>query len=165
MKYYDLYKLVTGTYNTLCDNCKVLEDENLPIDCLSKPEYCNKKVEFKTFIGFYNTLDNVTKIHRLSDVCYMAYDYYSFMVCVDEDCRDWAIKYHYLWEQLHEFIYEYVEEDKEYLSITNIPDSSFEVGIDKEDFRIIIAFYNAYYEAYYVKGLYPEKRQEIEKNK
>lgn len=163
MKYYDLFKLVTGTYTTLCDNCKILEDENLPIDCLSKPEYCNKKEEFKTFIGFYNTLDEVTQIHRLSDVCYMAYDYYSFMVCVDEDCRDWTIKYHYLWEQLHEFIYEYLEEDKKYLSITNTPNSSIEVNINKEDFRIIIAFYNTYYEAYYMKDLYPEKRHEIEK--
>ena len=68
MKYYKLFKLVTGRYNTLCDNCRILEDENLPIDCLSNLEYCNKKVEFKTFIGFYNTLDEVTQIHRLSDV-------------------------------------------------------------------------------------------------
>ena len=163
MKYYDLFKLVTGTYTTLCDNCKVLEDENLLIDCLAKPGYCNKKVEFKIFIGFYNTLDDITQIHRLSDVCYMAYEDYSFLVCTDEDCTEWTVKHYNLWTQLHYFFYNYIEDEQEFMEIQEIPNTNIQLTINNEDFRIIIAFYNAYYEAYYVKDLYPEKRQEIER--
>lgn len=169
MKYYDLFKLVTGTYTTLCENCMVLEDENLPIDCLSNPEFCNKKVEFKTFIGFYNTLDEVTQIHRLDNKCYMAYDAYTFLVCVDEDVSGWVKQYCNLGMKLSMFYYNYLDysgkEDEKDLHIVNAPDNSFGVMVNRGDFKNILKFYEVFSELFWNQKLYPEKLEELKEQR
>ncbi len=162
MKYYELYKQIQETNRQYCTKCVNALNKGLPKDCLLNPDYCVKADANLKFTGFYETLDDLTQIHRLSEKCYMAYDDYFFLICANEDCRDWTIKYYHLWERLHLFYFNYVEEESNALSPVKIPNTDNEVTISKDDFKFIIKFYESYYEAYYTKDLYPEKRLEIE---
>lgn len=163
MKYYELYRESVKNNQQYCEKCMEYINNKLPTDCLLNPGYCVKSEEATKFIRLYDTLDEVTQIHRLSQQCFAGYDEYSFLVCVEEDYRHWTINYYDLWEKLHYFFCIYYQEDEtKHLSITNIPSSDFEISIERDDFRIIIAFYEGYNKAFYEEGLYPEKRLEIE---
>ncbi len=161
MKYYELYKQILETNKKYCLKCINDLNKGLPSDCLLNPDYCVKSDANLKFIGFYETLDDLTQIHRLCEKCFMAYDDYSFLVCANEDCRDWTIKYYELWERLHLFYFNNVEKSNG-LSPVKIPNTDNEVTISKDDFKFIIKFYESYYEAYYTKDLYPEMRLEVE---
>ena len=162
MKYYEFYKQCKKSNNQYCQKCEKAIQLKLPTDCLLSPKYCVKSNEVKEFITFYDTLDEITQVHRLSNKCYMVYEDYSFSVCTDEDCTEWTVKHYNLWTQLHYFFYNYVEDEQEFIEIQEIPNTNIQLIINKEDFRIIEGFYSAYHEAYYIKDLYPEKRHEIE---
>jgi hypothetical protein len=163
LKYGDLYKEISSRYNKLCNTCIELSEENLPSDCLRKPDYCNKKPEFRPFITFYDELDKATQLHKLESKCTMAYQEYVFLWCVEENLRNWVIKNYDTFYQLGGYFYGYMEfnsKDDKSLHIAEAPDLSFGVAIREEDFKSSIQFYDVYYDLYYEKKLYPEKIKE-----
>ncbi|KIX20699.1 hypothetical protein SY27_12465 [Flavobacterium sp. 316] len=165
LKYRDLYKSVVNSQNLLCDECLKLKEENNPINCHAKPDYCNKKTEFEEFIKFYNDLDIVTELHKLEDRCNMAIDEYMTLNCINEDLRDWVIKHYDIYYKIGGYFYLYLkfnEKNVKILHIAETPDESFGIDIREEDFKNSLKFYDVYYELYENKKLYPEKIKEWE---
>lgn len=165
LKYGDLYKSVVNSQNLLCDNCLKLKSENLPINCLSKPDYCNKKTEYQSFIKFYDELDVVTQLHKLEEKCKIAYEEYMTLNFIDEDLRDWVIKHYDIYYKLGGYFYLFMEfnpKGVKTLHIAEAPDKSFGVTIREEDFKNSLKFYDVYDDLYNVKKLYPEKIKEWE---
>lgn len=163
LKYGDLYKDVAKAHYQLCDICLGWEAENLPINCLSKPDYCNKKPEYQKFIKFYNELDVVTELHKLEDSCNMAYDEYMTLNCIDEDLRDWVVKHYDVYYKIGSYLYTFLffnSKDVKTLHIAEAPDESFGVTVKEEDFKNSIRFYDVYEDLYHNKKLYPEKIKE-----
>ncbi len=163
LKYGDLYKSVVNSQNLLCDYCLRLKTKKLPIDCLLKPNYCNKKPEHREFIKFYDELDIVTEFHKLEEMCNMGYDEFMTLNCIDEDLRDWVIKYYDIYYQISGHFYVFLEfnpKGVKTLRIAEAPDESFGVVIKEEDFKNSIRFYDVYDDLYHNKKLYPEKIKE-----
>jgi len=166
LKYGDLYKSVVNSQNLLCDNCLKLKEENLPIDCFLKPNYCNKKDDYQAFIKFYNELDIVTELHKLEGLCNIAFDEYLTLSSINDDLRDWVIKHYDIYYKLGEHFYLFMEfnpKGVKTLHIAEAPDKSFGVTIKEEDFKNSLRFYGVYDDLYNIKKLYPEKIKEWEK--
>lgn len=163
LKHGDLYKNIIKNQNVICNVCLELEAENLPYDCLLKPNYCNKNPELQAFGNFYDELDKATELNKLESKCFIAYDEYTFLNCVDEDLRGWVIKNYDIYEKLGIYFFEYLEfnaSDVKNLHIAEAPDKSFGVDIIEEDFKSAIRFYDVYDDLYNNKKLYPEKLKE-----
>ena len=163
LKYSDLYKNIVNSQNALCDVCLELQAENLPYDCLLKPDYCNKNSKYQSFIKFYDELDKATELNKLEEKCFNVYEEYKFLNCIDEDLRDWVIKHYDVYEKLGVYFFEYLEfnsSDVKNLHIAEAPDKSFGVDIKEEDFISAIRFYDVYHDLYYNQKLYPEKIKE-----
>lgn len=163
LKYGDLYKSVVDSQNLLCDNCLKLKDENLPIDCLLKPDYCNKKDNYQAFIKFYDELDIVTELHKLEELCNMAFNEYLTLICIEEDLRNWVVKHYDIYYKIGGYFYNFLffnSKDVKTLHIAEAPDKSFGVTIKEEDFKNSLRFYDVYYDLYENKKLYPEKIKE-----
>lgn len=163
LKYGDLYKSVVNSQNLLCDNCLKLKDENLPIDCFLKPNYCNKKDDYQAFIKFYNELDIVTELHKLEELCNIAFDEYLTLASINDNLRDWVVKHYNIYYKLGGYFYSFLffnSKDVKTLHIAEAPDKSFGVGIREEDFKNSLRFYDVYYDLYESKKLYPEKIKE-----
>lgn len=165
LKYGDLYKRVYKTHYKLCDVCLKRKSENLYITCLIKQDYCNRKQEYQEFIKFYDELDVVTELYKLEEKCYMAYDEYMTFLCIDEDLRDWVIKYYDIYSRIGVHFYTFLmfnPEGSKTLHIADAPDESFGVVIREEDFKNSLRFYDVYFDLYENKKLYPEKIKEWE---
>lgn len=165
LKYGDLFKDVSKAHNQLCDICLGWQAENLPINCLSKPDYCNKKQEYQEFIKFYSELDVVTEIHKLEEKCNMAFDEYLTLNCIDEDLRNWVVKHYDIYYKIGGYFYNFLffnSKDVKTLHIAEAPDESFGVTIREEDFKNSLKFYDVYDDLYNIKKLYPEKIKEWE---
>lgn len=163
LKYGDLHKEVLQTYNKLCDTCMELSREQLPYLCLKRPDYCNKKPQFKPFLNFFDELDKATQLHKLEAKCSMAYDEYLFLSIIEEDLKSWLIKYYDIFYQLGGYFYRYMEfnpEGVKTLYIVEAPDASFGVAVKEDDFMNSIRFYEVYDDLYTNKKLYPEKIKE-----
>lgn len=163
LKYSDLYKNIIIVHNQLCDICLELKSQNLFINCLLKPNYCNKREEYQGFIKFYDELDQVTELHKLEEKCYLAYDEYTFLQCINEDLRNWVIKHYGIYEKLGIYFFRYLEfnsKDDKKLHIAEAPDETFGISIQEEDYFNSIKFYDVYYDLYENKKLYPEKIKE-----
>jgi len=161
LKYGDLYKSVSITFHKYCDACVERQSKDLPLDCLSKPSYCNKKSDYQAFIIFYDELDKATQLHKLETQCIKAND--DFLLCFKEDLREWVIKHYELYEKLGIYFFSYLEfnsKDDKSLHIAEAPDKSFGVGIREEDFKSAIGFYEVYIDLYSNQKLYPEKIKE-----
>lgn len=138
LKYGDLYKTIST------------------INSFNKPE-------FSSFIKFYDELDKATQLHKLEAKCYMAYDEYTFLQCINEDFRDWVIKHYELYEKIGTYFFSYLgfnSEDDKNLHVAEAPDESFGVAVREEDFKSSIRFYDVYYDLYNNQKLYPEKIKE-----
>lgn len=165
LKYGDLYKSVVNSQNLLCDNCLKLKEENLPIDCFLKPDYCNKKDDYQAFIKFYNELDIVTELHKLEGLCNIAFDEYLTLSSINDDLKDWVIKYYDIYYKLGGHFYLFMEfnlKGVKTLHIAEAPDKSFGVTIREEDFKNSLKFYDVYDDLYNIKKIYPEKIKEWE---
>ena len=163
LKYSDLYKEIVNSQNVLWNVCKELQAENLPYDCLLKPDYCNKNSELQFFVKFYDELDKATELNKLEDKCFNANDEYYFLICIEEDLKDWVIKHYDVYEKSGVYFFEYLEfnsSDVKNLHIAEAPDKSFGVDIKEEDFKSSIKFYEVYDDLYHNKKLYPEKLKE-----
>lgn len=163
LKYGDLYKAILKSQNSLCDICLDLESKKMPYHCLMNPDYCNKNIEFQSFIKFYEELDKATELNKLEEKCFNAYDEYGFLVCINESLRNWVIKYYDIYYQLGGYFYGYMEfnsKDVKTLHIAEAPDESFGVAIKEEDFKSSIRFYDVFDDLYHNKKLYPEKIKE-----
>ncbi|MEW5676435.1 hypothetical protein ABGT15_08985 [Flavobacterium enshiense] len=163
LKYGDLYKKVFQSYNKLCDTCLKRRAENLYITCFLKQVNCNKIPEYQEFIKFYNELDVVTELYKLEEKCYMAYDEYMTFLCIDEDLRDWVIKYYDLYSKIGVHFYTFLmfnSDGIKTLHISDAPDESFGVIIREDDFKSSVRFYDVYFDLYENKKLYPEKLKE-----
>lgn len=122
-----------------------------------------KNPELTSFIKFYDELDQATKLHKLEEKCFLAYDEYTFLHCINEDLRDWIIKHYDVYEKVGTYFYSYLEfnsEEDKNLHIVEAPDESFGVAVREEDFKSAIKFYDVYHDLYYNKKLYPEKIKE-----
>ena len=64
-EYDDLYKEIKNFSKEPCEICKHLEKQDLPYDCLQKPEYCKRKSIYYDFINAYEeTNAKITKIQN-----------------------------------------------------------------------------------------------------
>ncbi len=161
LKHGDLYREVSNTYNKLCNDCLDWQAKGLPIDCLSKPVYCNKNSDFHSYIKFYDELDKATQLNKLEQQCFNANDEY--LLCSKEDLRDWVIKHYDIYEKLGTYFFGYLEfnsKDDKNLHIAEVHDKSFGVDIRAEDFKSSLRFYDVYFDLYDNQKLYPEKIKE-----
>jgi hypothetical protein len=163
LKYGDLHKNVSKNNNQLCQVCLEGLEENLPYDCIRKPEYCNKRPEFSLFLQFWDDLDKVTQLHKLETECKRAFDEYCNLICFEEELRNWVIKHYDIFSQTGVYFSEYLEfnakGDKSF-HVAEAPDLSFGITIREEDFKNSIKFYDIFFDLYYNKKLYPEKIKE-----
>lgn len=163
LKYGDLYTDINHAYNKLCDTCVVLSKQQLPYNCLKRPDYCSKKPEFKPFLNFFDELDKATQLHKLEPKCRMAYDEYLSLGIIEEDLKSWLIKHYDIYYQLGGYFYQYMEfnsNNDKTLHIAEAPDESFGIVIGENDFINSIRFYDVYDDLYHTKKLYPEKIKE-----
>lgn len=160
--YFELQNLVDGyVYSIAQINWWLLKYDELYKLALKNSSF--KKLELQSFIKFYDELDQATKLHKLEQKCYMAYDEYTFLLCVNEDLRDWVIKHYDVYEKVGTYFYSYLSynsKDDKNLHISEVPDESFGVAVREEDFKSAIRFYDVYYDLYNNQKLYPEKLKE-----
>ncbi len=143
-KYNDLYQKCEKSYYLLCNNCKISKEQGMPYYCICNPEYCNKKEYKNDFLKLYDTLNDIVQIHKHYDKYALAYDNIATDLLNGEVCSDLTIKYVELWNSLHFFYSEYINDDEDNLSITKIPNTNFEITLIKEEFELIYTFYECY---------------------
>ena len=163
LKYGDLYKQISSANNKLCKICLENSEENLPYDCIRKPDYCTKRPELGSFIQFWDELDKATQLHKLETKCMMVLDEYYMLVCIEENLRDWVVKNYDIFYQIGAYFSGYMEfnaQGDKSLHIVEAPDLSFGVNIREDDFKSSIRFYDVYHDLYYNQKLYPEKIKE-----
>lgn len=163
LKYGDLYKQASANNNKLCQICLEASEENLPYDCIRKPDYCTKRPELGLFIQFWDELDKATQLHKLETKCMMANDEYYLLVCIEENLRDWVVKNYDIFYQIGAYFAGYMEfnaQGDKSLHVVEAPDLSFGVTIREDDFKNSIRFYDVYHYLYYNQKLYPEKIKE-----
>ncbi|CAM3399025.1 hypothetical protein FLLO111716_08275 [Flavobacterium longum] len=163
LKYGDLYKDVSKNNNKLCQICLEGSEENLPYDCIRKPDYCTKRPELGLFINFWEELDKATQLHKLEKKCQRAFDEYCNLICLDEELRNWVVKHYHIFYQIGAYFSAYMEfntnGDKSF-HVVEAPDLSFGVTVREDDFNSSIKFYDVYHDLYYNQKLYPEKIKE-----
>lgn len=166
-EYDDLYKGIKDFSKEPCEICKHLEKQDLPYDCLQKPEYC--KAKYNYFSDFYEEVDVYIKNQKYEDECKKAVENYQLIKNDDTLLKYWVIYYYNLKysDELATFYYCHLYhskmEDEKYLKIANFPDTNLELIIESKEFENTITFVNTFSYLCFEKKLFPEKMEKINK--
>ena len=88
-EYNDLYKEIIAYSESLCDECRELEKQDLPFNCLQQSENCTRKYNY--FTDFYGKVDYGVKIQELDVYCKTAIEEY-YTISGDLQLKNWLIK-------------------------------------------------------------------------
>ena len=164
-EYHDLYKEIKEYSESLCEQCKDWEEQELPYDCLQKPDYCTRK--YRYFTSFYDEVEYGVKVQELDSVCKTALEEYK--TCNDtSQLKNWMIKYFDIgYNKLIIFYYDHLEYSVEKGEIVhphfgNSPIGEFGVCIDRKYYEKLIEFEDVFKMLLYEKKVYPEKLKEID---
>lgn len=164
-EYNALYKEIKEYSKNLCEQCQEWEEQGLPYDCLSKPDYCTRK--YRYFTSFYDEVEYGIRVQELDIVCKIALEEYRICNGASQ-LKDWLIKYFDIGHnKLAIFYYDHLDysvnnDEVVHPHFGNSPIGEFGVCIDRMFYENLIEFDDVFKMLFYERKIYPEKLKEIE---